>query len=137
MKSNHQNYWSLHGVISRGRCKPQKGWLTRTKQQQQGKDIHLQPRGGGGGALDFHVDGGGGAAGGRKPDPVAMRSVNKKYTLSQYTLQKQHSYAYNNKSQNWHSRTTKGTVYVAPLFAVIKSKNKKQTQYGNIVDEAR
>ena len=45
-------------------------------------------RGGGGGALDFHVDGGGGAAGGRKPDPVAMRSVHKKYTLSQYTLLK-------------------------------------------------
>ena len=42
----------------------------------------------GGGALDFHVDGGGGAAGGRKPDPVAMRSVHKKYTLSQYTLLK-------------------------------------------------
>ena len=41
---------------------------------------------GGGGALDFHVDGGGGAAGGRKPDPVAMRSVHKIYTLSQYTL---------------------------------------------------
>ena len=32
--------------------------------------------------------GGGGAAGGRKPDPVAMRSVHKKYTLSQYTLLK-------------------------------------------------
>ena len=43
---------------------------------------------GGGGALDFHVDGGGGAAGGRKPDPVAMRSVHKIYTLSQYTLLK-------------------------------------------------
>ena len=27
---------------------------------------------------------GGGAAGGRKPDPVAMRSVHKIYTLSQY-----------------------------------------------------
>ena len=37
-------------------------------------------RGGGGG--------GGGAAGGRKPDPVVMRSVHKKYTLSQYTLLK-------------------------------------------------
>ena len=49
--------------------------------------------GGGGGALDPHVDGGGGAAGGRKPDPVAMRSVHKKYTLSQYTLLK-FSYAY-------------------------------------------
>ena len=36
----------------------------------------VKPRGGGG-ALDFHVDGGGGAAGGRKPDPVAMRSVHK------------------------------------------------------------
>ena len=52
---------------------------------------HLLPGGGGGGALDFHVDGGGGggAAGGRKPDPVAMRSVHNKYTLSQsYTLLK-------------------------------------------------
>ena len=38
------------------------------------------------GVLGFHVDGGGGAAGGRKPDPVANRSVRKKYTLSQYTL---------------------------------------------------
>ena len=40
-------------------------------------EIWYKP-GGGGGALDFHVDGGGGAAGGRKPDPVAMRSVHKK-----------------------------------------------------------
>ena len=47
----------------------------------------------GGGALDFHVDGGGGCRWGRKPDPVAMRSVHKKYTLSQYTLLK-FSYAY-------------------------------------------
>ena len=42
-------------------------------------------------ALDFHVDGGGGVPlglGGRKPEPVAMRSVHKKYTLSQYTLLK-------------------------------------------------
>ena len=37
---------------------------------------------GGGGALDFQVDGGGGAAGVWKPDPVAMRSAHKKYTLS-------------------------------------------------------
>ena len=43
---------------------------------------------GGGGALDFHVDGGGGGVplGVEKPDPVAMRSVHKIYTLSQYTL---------------------------------------------------
>ena len=43
---------------------------------------------GGGGALDFHLDGRGGAAGGRKPDPVSNRSARKKYTLSQYTLLK-------------------------------------------------
>ena len=41
--------------------------------------------GGGGGALDFHVDGGG-CRWGSKTWPVAMRSVHKKYTLSQYTL---------------------------------------------------
>ena len=35
----------------------------------------------------------GGAAGARKPDPVAMRLVHKKYTLSQYTLLK-NVYAY-------------------------------------------
>ena len=50
--------------------------------------INSPPPPGGGGALDFHVDGGGGTAGGRKPDPVAMRSVHKKYTLSQYNLLK-------------------------------------------------
>ena len=50
--------------------------------------LTLCPGGGGeNAALDFHVDGGG-AAGGRKIDPVAMRSVHKKYTLSQYTLLK-------------------------------------------------
>ena len=43
-------------------------------------------RGGGGGALDFDVDGG--CRWGRKPDPVAMRSVHQKYFLSQYTLLK-------------------------------------------------
>ena len=36
----------------------------------------------------FMWTGGGGAAGGRKPDPVANRSVHKKYTLLQYTLLK-------------------------------------------------
>ena len=33
--------------------------------------------GGGGGALDSHLDGGGGAAGGWKPDPVSNRSAHK------------------------------------------------------------
>ena len=47
--------------------------------------------GGGGGHSTFMWTGG--AAGGRKPDPVAMRSVHKKYTLSQYNLLK-FSYAY-------------------------------------------
>ena len=43
--------------------------------------------GGGGTRLSCGRGGGGGAAGGRKPDlSVAMRSVHKKYTLSQYTL---------------------------------------------------
>ena len=42
--------------------------------------------GGGGGHSTFMWEGG--AAGGRKPDPVAMRSVHKIYTLSQYTLLK-------------------------------------------------
>ena len=47
------------------------------------------PWGGGGGGTRLSCGrGGGGAAGGRKPDPVAMRSVHKKYTLSQYTLLK-------------------------------------------------
>ena len=45
------------------------------------------PRGGGGGGTRLSC-GPGGATGGRKPDPVAMRSVHKIYTLSQYTLLK-------------------------------------------------
>ena len=47
--------------------------------------------GGGGGHSTFMWQGGGGGVtdtGGRKPDPVAMRSVHKKHTLSQYTLLK-------------------------------------------------
>ena len=42
----------------------------------------------GGTRLSCGRGGGGDAAGGRKPDPVANRSVHKKYTLSQYTLLK-------------------------------------------------
>ena len=49
-------------------------------------DPGVLTRGGGGGHSTFMWTGG--AAGGRKPDPVAMRSVHKKYTLSQYTLLK-------------------------------------------------
>ena len=49
------------------------------------KSLHCgrgTPRGGGGGGNStFMLTGGGGAAVGRKPDPVAMRSVHKKYTL--------------------------------------------------------
>ena len=52
----------------------------------RGKD--QSPGGGGGTRFSCGRGGGGGAAGGRKPDPVAMRSVHKKYTLSQYTLLK-------------------------------------------------
>ena len=49
----------------------------------------LRSRGGGGHSTFMWTGGGGGgAAGGRKPDRVVMRSVHKKYTLSQYTRTK-------------------------------------------------
>ena len=49
---------------------------------------------GGGGHSTFMWTGRGGAAGGRKMDPVAMRSVHKKCTLSQYTFTKNVHNAY-------------------------------------------
>ena len=52
-------------------------------------NLDLDPGGGGGGGGGTRLScGRGGAAGGRKPDPVAMRSVHKIYTLSQYPLLK-------------------------------------------------
>ena len=46
------------------------------------------PPGGGGGGTRLSCGRGVPAAEGRKPDPVANRSVHKKYTLLQYTLLK-------------------------------------------------
>ena len=52
------------------------------------KEAWFPGGGGGGGWHSTFMWTGGGCRWGRKPDPVAMRSVHKKYTLSQYTLLK-------------------------------------------------
>ena len=63
------------------------------------------PGRGGGGALDFHLDGRV-PLGGWKPDPVSNRSAHKKYTLSQYTLLNFYMH-----TLYWYGQTLYSAVY--------------------------